>query len=545
MRFSQRASGILLHPTSLPSDHGIGDLGREAFRFIDYLVESSQSYWQILPLGPTSYGNSPYASVSTFAGNPLLIDVEQFAVGARAEDLLESVVDPGTNDIDYDHVIEVKGSLLRQLASRFLETATPPRRAEFEQFCDHHRRWLDDYTLFVAIKAYFDRQASDDANCSNSAWNVYWDTEIARRQPSAMATWTRRCECEIQIEKVLQFHFFEQWRRLKSYANERGVRLIGDVPIFVALDSADVWAAPHQFLLDADLQPQFVAGVPPDYFSSTGQRWGNPLYDWDAMRDDGFDWWMRRFAATLQFVDVVRLDHFRGFSSCWAIPAGEPLATQGQWLDSPGDELFLRLKQVLGPVELIAEDLGVITDDVEQLRQDHHFPGMRILQFAFDENETRREHFLPQNYDPHTVVYTGTHDNSTVHGWFTNQSETVQQNVLQFIGESCGDVAWDFIRLAMHSSANTAIAPMQDVLSLNDEARLNLPGTIGANWRWRLPCNYTASGTASKLADLVSCTHRNSQSGQSDVRPPHSHYQTINTEPKLLSSKRLVNVEAT
>jgi len=502
MVLSKRSSGILLHPTSLPSEHGIGDLGAGAYRFVDYLVQAKQRYWQVLPLNPTGFGNSPYSSTSAFAGNPLLIDLT--LVCEETKCLSECTPAPEFSDdsVDYERVAAWKLPRLRRTATCFLETASHGRRESFRRFCQRHRMWLDDYALFVSIKRHFDSLASE-SECDNSAWNVFWDKKLAHRDPETLAKWSQDHHAEIAEEKVLQFFFFEQWARLKHYVADRGIRMIGDVPIFVALDSAEVWASPDQFLLDENLQPTEVAGVPPDYFSATGQRWGNPLYNWETMRTDGYRWWTRRIAAILEWVDVIRLDHFRGFEACWSIPANELTAINGRWSKAPGDEVFAAIRASMGEVPIIAEDLGVITPEVEALRDRNGFPGMRILQFAFDKNESRRFHFLPHHYVSNSIVYTGTHDNDTVCGWFDHQSESNRDYVRRYLNSRCDQVAWDFIRAAMASVANTVILPMQDVLELGCESRLNTPATIGNNWGWRLRKDQLAQATANRLAVMV------------------------------------------
>ncbi|TWT82992.1 4-alpha-glucanotransferase [Planctomycetes bacterium CA13] len=508
MELSERASGVLLHPTSLPSRHGIGDLGQAAYRFVDYLSLANQRYWQLLPLGPTGYGNSPYASTSAFAGNPLLIDLNAMAEENHCGELLADAPEFSSRVIDFAKVSAWKLPRLRKAAELFLDNAPPSRGQAFNRFCGKAHWWLNDYAMFVSIKHHADRLAIQ-SGAPNSAWNVFWDADLKRRCPEALARWSEEHEREIEAEKVLQFYFFEQWNRLKAYASDRHVRFIGDVPIFVALDSSDVWASPGQFLLDEELHPTKVAGVPPDYFSETGQRWGNPLYDWDAMRADGFRWWIQRFSATLELVDVVRLDHFRGFQACWSIAADEPTAINGHWDLAPGEDVFAAVRESLGEIPIIAEDLGVITPEVEALRDRHGFPGMRILQFAFDCNESRRTHFLPHHYIANTVVYTGTHDNDTVRGWYANHPESDRQLLHEYAGYSCGDVWWDLIRMALASVANTVIIPMQDVLGLGSEARLNQPATMGANWCWRLSEDSLTESTASRLSHLVNVYERN------------------------------------
>jgi 4-alpha-glucanotransferase len=521
MVLSQRSSGILLHPTSLPSSHGVGDLGQGAYRFIDYLAKAKQSYWQVLPLNPTGFGNSPYSATSAFAGNPLLIDLQRVAEETQCLKLIEAPPCFDQKSVDYEAVSNWKLPILRQAGAKFLSQAAADRLLKFQQFCQQHQSWLDDYAIFVSLKRHYDRLGCE-SKCENSAWNSFWDIAYARRDPQAIQYWTQQYHAEIEVEKVLQFFFFDQWAQLKNYANQRGIQIIGDVPIFVAMDSADVWAAPDQFLLDENLQTTEVAGVPPDYFSETGQRWGNPLYDWDAMRIDGFAWWARRFQGILEWVDVVRLDHFRGFQACWSIPASEETAINGRWAVAPGDEIFAAIAQSNGHVPIIAEDLGVITPEVESLRDRHGFPGMRILQFAFDRDESRRLHFLPHNYVANCVVYTGTHDNNTVQGWYDGQSEENRRYVDEYLNRNSDEVAWDFIRLAMASVADTVIVPMQDVLGLGSHSRLNTPATVGQNWRWRMSEQDISDTTANRLAHWVDLYQRDAVSRAVELNG-HAH----------------------
>ncbi len=503
-----RAAGILLHPTSLPGPHGIGDLGDQAFAFVDFLANAKMTRWQMLPLGPTGYGDSPYAAFSSFAGNPLLISLDRLV----EQKLLDSAdVQPPTDweggRVNFWKVMQWKLPLLRTAALRFLNDsrhASPS--GSFRQFCQAQSAWLDDYSLFKAVKQVFDGQARA-AGVDGAIWNNYWDADIARREPTAMERWTARCQSEVAVQQAWQFFFFEQWQALKQYANQRGILLIGDLPIFVALDSADVWSSPESFCLDADLQPTVVAGVPPDYFSATGQRWGNPVYDWPVMQQSGFAWWIRRFAGTAALVDIIRVDHFRGFEAFWSIPASESTAVHGKWVKSPGRELFAAVRQKLGGLQILAEDLGLITPEVDALREQTGFPGMRVLQFAFDKKEERSRHFLPHNYEPNAVVYTGTHDNNTLRGWFAEAAEDERLAALKYLGQDRQPVKenrieWHFIRLALGSVARLAIIPIQDILGLGPESRMNTPATMGSNWSWRLPPDYARSDVAQRLAGL-------------------------------------------
>jgi 4-alpha-glucanotransferase len=470
-----RLSGILLHPTSFPGCLGIGDLGDEAYRFVDWLVQAGQKLWQVLALGPTGYADSPYASFSAFAGNFLLISPERLV---REGDLLpEELADPPpfpTQRVDFGPVIPYKTKLLRQAARRFFEQASAQRRAQFDSFCHDHQHWLDDLALFMAVKAEHDLVA----------W-TQWEEDIALRRPKALARWREKLAGEIRFHKYLQFQFFRQWQALRQYANQQGVKIMGDIPIFVAHDSADVWAKPEMFYLDERGQPTVVAGVPPDYFSATGQRWGNPLYRWDLMQEGGYAWWIERVRQTFALVDILRIDHFRGFEAYWEIPASEPTAVVGEWVKGPGADLFHALQQALGELPIVAEDLGVVTPEVVALRKQFNFPGMAVLQFAFDSDATNP--YLPFNLESNCVVYTGTHDNDTVRGWYDSQSEKLRDRVRLYMGVDGHDISWDMIRLALASVADIAVVPLQEVLSLGGEARMNLPGEPGGNWQWRYP----------------------------------------------------------
>jgi 4-alpha-glucanotransferase len=470
---SPRKSGILLHPSSLPSRGGIGDLGAPAYAFVDFLVATSQQLWQVMPLGPTGYGDSPYQGFSAFAGNPLLISLE----GLRAEGLLTDAdldgapVFPDTM-VDYGAVIPFKLSMLRRSFERFSAAATPGQRQAFANFRARTHSWLNDYTLFAALK---------QAN-SGAAWSG-WEPAIRRREPDAVAHWARELYDQLQFHAYMQFQFFSQWEHLKGYANQRGVQIVGDIPIFVAYDSADAWTNRAIFALDDDGLPTVVAGVPPDYFSTTGQLWGNPLYRWDVLAQQGYRWWIERFRAALTLVDIVRIDHFRGFAAYWEVPAGEETAVNGRWVSGPGAALFEAVGAALGHLPIIAEDLGVITPDVEALRDQFGFPGMKVLQFAFGDGAA--DPYLPHNYRRHCVVYTGTHDNDTTAGWWASAAPHERNNVQLYLGRDGSDISWDFIRLAMASVAEMAIVPLQDVLGLGSAARMNTPGRAGGNWSWR------------------------------------------------------------
>lgn len=470
--FSTRASGILLHPTSLPGRYGIGDLGEAAYRWVDFLASAGQQYWQVLPLGPTGYGDSPYQCFSAFAGNPLLIDLDQLVVAGWLERNKVEPVPPFPQErVDYGNVIRYKMPLLCRAYSGFCRRGSTQDRAAFDAFCHAEAHWLEDFALFMALKDHF-----------QVAWNN-WPREIRLRHPDALRGYRQRLDERVKMYCFIQWVFVRQWTALKRYANERGIRIIGDIPIFVALDSADVWAHPDLFYLDDRGSPTVVAGVPPDYFSPTGQLWGNPLYRWEVLAAQGYRWWIERFQATLRLVDMVRLDHFRGFEAYWEIPAGMPTAEVGRWVKGPGDALFQALQNALGDLPVIAEDLGFITSEVEALRERWGFPGMKVLQFAFSGPDNP---YLPHTYtDTNWVVYTGTHDNDTTRGWFQTRPPQERAYVLDYLACDGRDIAWDLMRLAWQSVAVLAIAPLQDVLRLGSEARMNTPGRADGNWTWR------------------------------------------------------------
>ena len=472
----KRASGLLLHPTSLPGRWGIGDLGEEAYRFVDFLHDAGQSYWQILPLGPTGLGNSPYQCLSSFAGNPLLVSPEQLvASGLLGREALEPPddVSPDPNHVDYDSVNQVKSRLLNESFRYFESEGGDHHKEAFRRFCESERDWLDDYALFVALKNYHE----------GKSWGE-WEEDIVLRRPEAMVKWHTRLSEAVRMQQYLQYLFFSQWSRLKLYANERGIEIIGDMPVFVAYDGADVWSHPDLFFLDEHGHPTVVAGVPPDYFSPTGQLWGNPLYRWDRIANQGYRWWIDRVKGTLALVDVVRLDHFRGFEAYWEIPASEPTAVNGRWVKGPGENLFRAVERAVGKLPFIAEDLGLITPEVEALRDLLEQPGMKVLHFAF--GDTSRNPYLPHNYVRNCVVYTGTHDNDTTLGWYDSLEDTERSVVQAYFGHEVNDVSWSFVRLAWKSVANTAIAPVQDLLRLGSESRMNTPGVGEGNWKWRL-----------------------------------------------------------
>ena len=522
-----RASGILLHPTSFPGPYGIGDLGQPAYNFIDFLVEAGQTLWQILPLGPTGYGDSPYASFSSYAGNPLLISLDKLVEWGdlKPEDVASPPPFP-VDAVDYGWVIYWKLPLLEQAARNFLDQADKARQASFVEFCQEQAKWLDDYALFMAVKEYYDEKAAEE-DVFGAMWNNYWDKDIALRRPQTVERWRRREAEKIAVQKVLQYYFFEQWGALRSYANERDVRIIGDIPIFVAPDSVDVWANRELFKLDADGQPTVVAGVPPDYFSETGQLWGNPLYDWQAMANQGFQWWIDRIRATLNMVDIVRIDHFRGFEAYWEVPAGRKTAIKGRWVKAPGMALFEAIEQDLGDVPVLAEDLGVITPEVEALRDHFNLPGMRILQFAFDSKEAgvlnATNPFLPHNHTFNSVVYTGTHDNDTTKGWYQERTPAEKDLIRRYLNRPDNDIVWDFIRMAMASVACFAIVPMQDVLNLDSDARMNTPSVLGGNWTWRYRPEALNAWVWSRLHELVDLYGRDVSLWEKFIRSKLEH----------------------
>lgn len=488
----QRRSGILLHPTSLPSLYGIGTFDEAAYRWIDFLAETKQQIWQVLPLGPTGYGDSPYQSFSTFAGNPYLISLPDLVSdGLLDYNALSGSLGFEGDRVNYEGIYNWKLPLLGDVSANFRRRATPEQRDQFEEFCQKNADWLDDYALFMALK-----------NAHNGQpWNQ-WDMSLRSRQANAIASATKVYTDAIQAQKLTQWLFDRQWRRLKAYANERDIEIIGDIPIFVAMDSADAWANPGEFFMDEQFQPTVVAGVPPDYFSATGQLWGNPLYRWDVMAQNGYQWWLRRIQAALRLYDQVRIDHFRGFAGYWEIPADEETAINGRWIDGPGPDLFRVIQRELGDLPIIAEDLGEITDDVIELRDGFNLPGMKILQFAFGGDATNL--FLPHNHTKNCIVYSGTHDNDTSRGWYENSaSESERDYFRRYLQTDGNDAAWTLIATAFASVADTAIVPLQDVLNLSSDARMNLPGRAEGNWMWRYREEQLDEGTRSRLLELT------------------------------------------
>lgn len=489
-----RLSGILLHPTSLPSRYGVGDLGAEAIAFCDWLQAGAQRVWQMLPLGPVGAGNSPYMSFSAIAGEPLLISPDRLVeAGWLPAATLEQVPHFNPHQVDFAAVRAYKDRLLIQAWAGFQVHATEEQQAAFDRFCTEQAGWLEDFALFMSLKAEF----------GNIVWNR-WDVGFAQRDPVVLAAARKTLAEPIALHRFSQFVFFEQWQALKEAANDRGVALVGDVPIYVSFDSADVWANRELFALDPDtLDPDQMAGVPPDYFSATGQLWGNPVYNWAANAQENYRWWINRFRHLLTLVDWVRIDHFRGFESFWAVPQGEETAMNGEWLPGPGAELFEAVQAALGKLPVIAEDLGIITPEVEALRDRFQFPGMKILQFAFDSGSGNP--YLPHNYrTANCVVYSGTHDNNTTVGWFNERSPEDQQRVFRYAGYAGPDgIQWDLTRMAMASVADWAIVPLQDCLGYGSDSRMNTPGQADGNWGWRCPEGGFAPWMADRLRDYV------------------------------------------
>ncbi len=488
-----RASGVLLHPTSFPGPDGIGDLGPQAYRWIDFLASAGCHLWQILPLGPTGYGDSPYQCFSAFAGNPYLISPavlldEQLLTLA---DLADRPTFPADR-VDYGRAIEWKLTLLDRAFARFQAAASPQLRRELATFQEAQADWLQDFALFMSLK---------ESINNGGAWE-HWPAPLRQREPQASQQARQQHEQALQRHAFRQFLFFRQWMALRAYAHEKGIRIIGDIPIFVAYDSADVWAHPELFYLDDERKPTVVAGVPPDYFSPTGQLWGNPLYRWEVHAQTGYAWWLARLKAIFHLVDFIRLDHFRGFAGYWEVKAGMPTAEIGRWVPGPGEDFFRVVQQALGDTGLpiIAEDLGVITPDVVALRDGFGLPGMKVLQFAFGGDPD--EPFLPHNYTRNCVVYTGTHDNDTTRGWYSTAPEKERAFCRRYLNSDGRNIAWDMIRAAWASVADFAIAPMQDLLNLGGEARMNLPGREEGNWGWRMPYNALSDSLRERLAEF-------------------------------------------
>lgn len=545
-----RSSGILLHPTSLPCTAGIGTIGKQAYRFVDWLCSAKQTLWQILPIGPTGYGDSPYASFSTFAGNPLLIDLELLVEKKylQAKDILPPEWIKTSGYIDFASVVYWKNPLLKQAAKNFFAQMQKDKNLQkkYDDFVAEESYWLENYATFMSIKEFYDKKAQQE-KVDGAMWSNYWPKELATRNTAAVKKWQNEHQEECNSHKAIQYFFFEQWMALKTYAKQKGISIVGDIPIFVAPDSADVWANQDLFQLDENGRATSVAGVPPDYFCETGQLWGNPLYNWDAMQKDGFAWWILRIKAMMKLVDFVRIDHFRGFEAYWSVPATEKTAVNGKWIAGPAHKLFNKIKDELGDIAIIAEDLGVITDGVKKLRDDFDLPGMKILQFAFDLNEEKNgalvNAFLPHMYPQNCVVYTGTHDNSTMQGWLKSASKQELRLVAKYLGVDCtsanaqnaqidnlatcaqnveeanltpckriasGEICFSMVRLAFASTAAFAIVPLQDIYAVDDEGRMNTPATTGGhNWQWRMSEEHFDNAKALWLKELSMLYGRN------------------------------------
>ncbi len=491
-----RASGVLLHPTSLPSRGGIGDFGPAAYSFADYLASGKQSLWQVLPLGPLGFGNSPYSSTSAFAGSPLLVSLERLAdrgwISASQLSGLPDAVEP----VDYQRIFRQKMPLLFEAAHNFLRSAGTDSQSRFERFREQNRWWLDDFVLFDGIRAQLHLES----------WNR-WPRELTHREPAALENKRAELHDNLEARSVLQFFFSEQWQALRAYCARQSIRMVGDIAIFVNFDSADVWTHPDLFRLNADLEPEVVAGVPPDFFSKTGQHWGNPLYRWDVMRERGYAWWVDRLRWATHNFDYIRLDHFRGFAQFWEIPGGEKTAINGRWVDGPKDDLFNRLRDALGGLPFFAEDLGYITADVHALRERIGIPGMAVLQFGFGDVGSHTH--LPHTYTPERVVYTGTHDNDTILGWWESAvTEEERTHARAYLGTCEDGVNWALIRNAINSVARLSVVPLQDVLGLGSEARMNVPSKTEGNWQWRYRPEMLRPELASKLSALTEVADR-------------------------------------
>jgi 4-alpha-glucanotransferase len=494
----KRISGVLLHVTSLPSYGGVGDFGPAARAFVDFLAAGKQKMWQVLPLSPTGYGSSPYSALSAFAGNPVLISLEELAEqGWIARERIAGL--PGHEGaVDFEAVAKAKIPLLEEAAGNFIDHASDEQRLRFQGFCNDNISWLQDYAMYTVLRRLH----------GYASWHE-WPEEYAHRKGDALSRLMNEHGRELALEQAIQYFFSEQWSCLRAYCAEREIRILGDVAIFVSYDSADVWTNPDLFELDAELRPIRVSGVPPDYFSVTGQRWGNPLYRWDRMKERGFTWWVARVRRSLALYDVIRLDHFRGFEAYWSIAADEPTAVNGQWVKAPGHDLFQRLKDVFGELPFVAEDLGVITKEVDELREHYGMPGMRILQFGFSDRGAHL--YLPHRYVPNTVTYTGTHDNNTTLGWWLDgASEAERINAQAYLGpiDDPIDIVWAMIRAAARSVADVCIFPLQDVLHLGSEARMNVPSAGAGNWTWRFGLNALEPKYAAGLAKLMEMTDR-------------------------------------
>jgi 4-alpha-glucanotransferase len=526
-----RAAGVLLHPTSLPGRHGIGDLGVEAHAFVDFLGATGQRWWQILPLGPTGYGNSPYQSTSSFAGNALLIDIDDLARrGWLSPEEIPHDARLPIDHVDFDAVTVLKEASLRLAYDGFRAKGDDPK---FEEFIAANSGWLDEFVFYQALK---------DVHAGQPWYE--WEPELVERAPAAMADWRERLAEGIRYHEFVQYAFEIQWQELRAACQRQGLMVIGDLPIFVAHDSADVWANPDLFYLDKRGQPLVVAGVPPDYFSETGQLWGNPLYRWDAHAADDYSWWAARLRFLLGRVDIVRIDHFRGFEAYWEIPAGSTTAADGKWIEGPASKFFDAMRRRLGNLPLIAEDLGLITPGVEALRDEFSLPGMRVLQFGFGPDSGSEKH-LPHRFVPHCVVYTGTHDNDTTKGWFTStdvattqtweEIESERAYARRYLDSPGNEIHWDMIRLAFSSVADTAVIPLQDILGLDSRARMNLPGKAEGNWLWRFKKGQLDRQAHDRYAELTALYSRWNGALPAEWNP-RSRPQNLGPSPRTSSA---------
>ena len=495
MRFP-RSSGTLVHPTSFPSNYGMGDLGHEAYEFINFLEETGQTIWQVLPLSPTGYGNSPYASYSAFAGNPYLISPDKLKEKGyvSAEDLSDATL-PITVEADYETSYKKKDKLYKKAFKNFRSSKSKEDQKKLNDFKKRNSYWLEDYTLFMACSI----------SNNQEPWNK-WGKDLAQRKSAALKKSKKTFTDEIEYQTWLQFEFFEQWKTLKNYANSKNIRVVGDIPIFVDHNSADVWSHSEFFAVDKQGNRELVAGVPPDYFSETGQLWGNPLYKWDAIKKDGFSWWIERFKQMFALFDAIRVDHFRGFDEYWEVKASEENAINGEWVKAPGVDLFTTIKEKLGSLPIIAEDLGLMTQGVEDLRDQFNFPGMKILQFAFDSDSTNS--FLPHNYPQNCVTYTGTHDNDTTIGWYNSAADVEKHRARVYSRSDGREVQWELIRLGMFSVADQAIFPLQDFMNLDTTHRMNMPGTVGNNWNWRFTPDMLENIDKQRIKKMVEMSNR-------------------------------------
>lgn len=495
MRFP-RSSGTLVHPTSFPSNYGMGDMGHEAYDFINYLEATGQTVWQVLPLGPVGYGNSPYASYSAFAGNPYLISPDKLEEKdyISAADLSDAVL-PITVQADYEGSYQKKDKLYRKAFKNYQSSKTRDDEKKLNNFKKRNSYWLEDYTLFMACSISNNRDT----------WNK-WEKGLAQRKPTSLDKARKTFAEDIEFHTWLQYEFFEQWNTLKDYANSKNIRVVGDIPIFVDHNSADVWSHPEFFAVDKQGNRQLVAGVPPDYFSETGQLWGNPLYKWNALKKDNFSWWVERFKQMFDLFDAIRVDHFRGFDEYWEVKASEETAINGKWVKAPGIDLFTTIKNKIGSLPIIAEDLGLMTQGVEDLRDQFNFPGMKILQFAFDSDSGNN--FLPHNYPQNCVTYTGTHDNDTTIGWYNSAPDVEQHRAREYTRSDGSEIQWELIRLGMLSVADQAIFPLQDFMNLDSSHRMNTPGTVGDNWMWRYTPEMLANVDKERIKNLVEMSNR-------------------------------------